>query len=93
MSHHTVTVTDVARRFASYLNRVAFKGEHFILTRGRKAVAELRPATPSSLLEDLPALLEGLPRLSEEDAADFEKDVRAARDELRSLPPDDRWAS
>lgn len=37
------TVTEVARNFAEYINRVAFGGERFLLMRGKRAVAELRP--------------------------------------------------
>ena len=39
----TLTVTEVARHFAEYLNRVASRGECFVLMRGNKPIAELRP--------------------------------------------------
>ena len=62
------SVTDVARNFADFVNRVAFRGERFTLVRGGRAVAELVPAPPSRRLGDLPAMLAGLPRLKPEDA-------------------------
>ena len=38
-----VTVTQVARNFAEYVNRVAYRRESFTLVRGKKPLAELRP--------------------------------------------------
>ena len=39
----TLSVTEVARHFAEYINRVAYRGECFVLMRGNKPIAELRP--------------------------------------------------
>ena len=39
----TLSVTEVARHFAEYINRVSYRGESFVLVRGNKPVAELRP--------------------------------------------------
>ena len=43
MMSQTLTVTEVARHFAEYINRVAYRGECFVLVRGNKPIAELRP--------------------------------------------------
>lgn len=64
-------VTKVARHFADYINRVAFRGERFVLMRGNKPVAEFRPVPVGARLEDLPGLLASLPRLSKADAEAF----------------------
>lgn len=90
---NTASVTDVARNFAEYVNRVAFRGERFILMRGKRAVAELRPVPAGRKLGELPALLAALPRLGPDDAAAFEQDLDAARAELASVPERDPWAS
>ncbi len=37
-----VTVTQVARNFAEYVNRVAYRRESFTLVRVKKPIAELR---------------------------------------------------
>jgi antitoxin (DNA-binding transcriptional repressor) of toxin-antitoxin stability system len=87
------TVTEVARHFADYINRVAFHGERFVLMRGNKAVAELRPVPSGGRLGELPELLASLPRLSVEDATAFSEDLAAARDEMASGEPRDPWAS
>lgn len=87
------SVTEVARNFADYVNRVAFRGERFVLMRGRRAVAELRPVPVGMRLGDLPELLASLPRLGPEDAAAFEDDLDTAREELGNLPDRDPWES
>jgi antitoxin (DNA-binding transcriptional repressor) of toxin-antitoxin stability system len=87
------SVTEVARNFAEYVNRVAFRGEHFVLMRGRRAVAELRPVPAGMRLGDLPGLLASLPRLGPEDAAAFEDDLASARDQIGNLPERDAWES
>jgi len=44
-------------------------------------------------LSDLPALFASLPRLSEEEAVRFERDLEEARAERARHPAEDRWAS
>jgi antitoxin (DNA-binding transcriptional repressor) of toxin-antitoxin stability system len=87
------SVTEVARHFADYINRVAFRGERFTLMRGNKPVAELRPVPAGRRLGELPDLLASLPRLSPEDTAAFGDDLEAARRELAEVPLRDPWAS
>jgi antitoxin (DNA-binding transcriptional repressor) of toxin-antitoxin stability system len=87
------SVTEVARNFADYINRVAFRGERFILMRGKRPVAELRPVPAGKRLGELPALLASLPRLSAEDAAALSADLTAGREELSQEPLHDPWAS
>jgi antitoxin (DNA-binding transcriptional repressor) of toxin-antitoxin stability system len=87
------SVTEVARHFAAYINRVAFRGERFTLMRGNKPVAELRPVPAGRRLGELPELLASLPRLSPADAAALADDLDAARQELGEQPLRDPWAS
>lgn len=87
------SVTEVARHFADYINRVAFRGERFVLTRGNKPVAELGPVPQGTRLGDLPHLLAALPPLSEADAESFERDLTSAREELACTQVRDPWAS
>jgi antitoxin (DNA-binding transcriptional repressor) of toxin-antitoxin stability system len=89
----TPSVTDVARNFAEYINRVAFRGERFVLMRGKRAVAELRPVPSGKSLRELPELLASLPRLSEAEAADLGADLDHARADLSHVPARDPWAS
>lgn len=91
--HRTLSVTEMARNFAKYINRVAYRGERFVLTRGRRAVAELGPVPEGKRLGELADLLAGLPRLAEEEASSFLEDLDSARQELSALRPDDPWGS
>ena len=76
---YTPSVTEVARHFADYINRVAFRGERFVLMRGKRPVAELRPVPAGKRLRELPELLASLPRLSEREAEALAEDLAAGR--------------
>jgi len=86
-----VTVTQVARNFAEYVNRVAYRRESFTLLRGNKPLAELRPLPTGARLSELPGLVASLPRLTEDEAGDLAADLDAARDELGEMQ--DVWQS
>ena len=86
-----VTVTQVARNFAEYVNRVAYRRESFTLLRGKKPLAELRPLPTGARLSELPGLLASLPRLTEAEAGGLAADLNAAREELGEAR--DAWQS
>ena len=89
----TLTITEVARHFAEYINRVAYRGEYFVLVRGNKPIAELRPLPVGKRLADLPALCAALPHLSPTDAAQLAVDLTAAREALTRAEVHDPWQS
>ena len=89
----TLSVTEVARNFAEYINRVAYRGDCFVLVRGNKPVAELRPVPAGKRLAELPAVLASLPRLSPTEATALAGDVATAREELARAGTRDPWAS
>jgi hypothetical protein len=86
-----LTVTQVARGFADVINRVTYRRESFVLVRGGRAVAELRPVPAGVRVADLADLHAALPRLDDADA--FAADLDAARAELATQEPADPWAS
>ena len=86
-----VTVTQVARNFAEYVNRVAYRRESFTLLRGKKPLAELRPLPAGARLSELPGLLASLPRLTAAEAGEFAEDLAAAQSELGEAR--DAWQS
>lgn len=86
-----VTVTQVARNFAEYVNRVAYRRETFTLVRGKKPLAELRPLPTGARLSELPGLLASLPRLTEAEAGAFAADLDASHEELGEAR--DAWQS
>jgi antitoxin (DNA-binding transcriptional repressor) of toxin-antitoxin stability system len=89
----TLSVTEVARHFAEYINRVAYRGECFVLVRGNKPIAELRPLPVGKRLAELPALLASLPHLSETEATQFADDLTTAREALARAEVHDPWRS
>lgn len=91
--YETRSVTEVARRFADYINRVVYRGERFVLTRGNKPVAELAPLPAGKRLGELPGLLSSLPELSEGEASEFADDLDEARSSLSSAGVRDPWSS
>ncbi len=87
------SVTEVARNFAEYVNRVAYRGERFTLMRGGKPVAELAPVPLGIRIEDLPGILASVPKLTDDEWAGFAADLHdgrplASHDDFR-----DPWAS
>jgi antitoxin (DNA-binding transcriptional repressor) of toxin-antitoxin stability system len=84
-----LSVTEVVRNFADYINRVAYRGESFVLLRGSKPVAELRPLPAGTRLGDLPGIVASLPRL--DDAQAFASDLDAARAEIAGGELVDPW--
>lgn len=87
------SVTDVARHFADYVNRVAFGGERFVLLRGGREVAQLGPVPAGRQAGTLPELLASLPPLTEEEAETFAHDLAAAQQELGQKLPEQPWDS
>jgi antitoxin (DNA-binding transcriptional repressor) of toxin-antitoxin stability system len=87
----TLTVTEMARSFADYINRVVYRRESFVLTRGNKPVAEIRPLPVGRKLSELPAILAALPHLTPEEAEAFGRDIDEAREELNRLEVKDPW--
>jgi hypothetical protein len=93
MNAKSLTVTEAVRHFSDYINRVAYRHETFVLCKGKKTVAELRPVPCGRRLGDLPAILRSLPHLSESDTVAFAEDIGSARVELNTKETRDPWAS
>jgi antitoxin (DNA-binding transcriptional repressor) of toxin-antitoxin stability system len=89
----SLSLTEVVRGFSEYVNRVAYRGERFILLKGRKPIAELRPIPTGLRLGELEALLRSLPALSPAEAESLAGDMDAARTELQQETLRDPWQS
>lgn len=85
------TVTEVLQNFSDYIDRVANRGERFVLLREGRPVAELAPLPSGTRLGNLPDLLESLPRLSPEEAEAFAGDLDRARHGLLEHGPRSPW--
>jgi antitoxin (DNA-binding transcriptional repressor) of toxin-antitoxin stability system len=86
-----LTVTEMARSFAEYINRVAYRRERFILTRGKRPIAEIRPLPVGRKLSELPAIMASLPPLDPHDIEAFATDVYGGIESMRNLPVRDAW--
>jgi hypothetical protein len=93
MASKTLSVTEAVRHFSDYVNRVSYKHESFLLCRGKKAVAELRPVPQGRRLGDLPAIVAALPRLDRKVADDFIRDVEKVRAAMPREKVRDPWES
>jgi antitoxin (DNA-binding transcriptional repressor) of toxin-antitoxin stability system len=89
----TLSVTELARHLAGYINRVAYQGERFVLMRGNKPIAELPPVPVGKKLAELPALLASLPQLSPTEAMRFADDLAVARAAPTRVEVHDPWRS
>jgi prevent-host-death family protein len=93
MNAIALSVTDIARNFSEYINRVAYKGDRFILMKSGREVAELKPVPKGRRLSELAALLKTSARLTPEEAASFETDLAAARTEMNKAEVLSPWDS
>jgi prevent-host-death family protein len=85
-----VNVTQAAGQLSDLLNRVAYQGASFELTRGGRRIARLVPADAAKRVKvsELNDLFASIPKLGD-DAAVFERDIA---DGLGAIVPDrDPW--
>jgi antitoxin (DNA-binding transcriptional repressor) of toxin-antitoxin stability system len=87
-----ITVTELARGLSEFINRAAYRGETFVVVRGRKAVAQITPAPAGARTEDLLSILASLPPLDADDVDAFSHDLGEARKSMNE-PVNDPWGS
>lgn len=75
----SVSITEAARNFSDFINRVAYRQESFFLVRGKRPVAELRPVAAGRRLAEAGALLAGLPPLPPSETRALLRDVERVR--------------
>lgn len=93
MTSISLSVTDVARHFSEYINRVTYRGDRFVLLKSGKEVAELKPIPRGRRLSDLAAVLKTSVGLTAEEADAFERDVDVARTEMNQAEVSSPWDS
>jgi antitoxin (DNA-binding transcriptional repressor) of toxin-antitoxin stability system len=89
MSSKSISVTEAARNFADCVNRAHYQGTTFVLHKNGVPVARIVPEhkkdnTGRAIAEALAKV-----RLSDEEFAEWRRDLKAAREVL--LPPIDKW--
>ena len=88
-----ISATRAVREFSEILNTIKFKGAQYIIERGGKPVAAMKPIsdkTGSFTLGELKALLKALPRLDEELEA-FAEDLEEAWDDQPLMAREGLW--
>ena len=89
MKETFMTVTEAARNFSDCLNRVHYQNRTLVLLKNGVPFARLVPATAKRCTgRDLAEALAGT-RLSAEAAANWCRDLKAARKTLQA--PGDKW--
>ena len=88
-----ISATRAVRDFSEVLNTIKFKGAHYIIERGGKPVASMKPFDDKVVLVtlgELKALLKKLPRLEEELDA-FAEDLEDAWNDQPLMQRADPW--
>ncbi len=88
-----LSITDLARNFSDYINRVFYKRERFVVIKGNRPVAELRPIPEVQTLGDLLSMFDQTNMLSDEEAKSFAKDLDSSRNDFNAAPLRDPWDS
>jgi antitoxin (DNA-binding transcriptional repressor) of toxin-antitoxin stability system len=89
MSEESISVTEAARNFSDCINRARYQGTTFILLKGGKPVATLKPESKKiCTAAELADALE-LVELTPAESVAWKKDLAKARSIL--LPPADPW--
>mgnify|MGYP001598246228 CR=1 FL=1 len=90
----TITATEAVRKFSEILNSIKYTGNDYMIMRGGKPVATIRPAETHAkalTLGDLAGLMRALPALGDE-AERFKKDLKEARKHQPLMPEKNTWA-
>lgn len=88
-----ISATQAVRDFSEVLNAIKFKGVHYIVERGGKPIAFMRPVaerTDPMTLDSLKVLLKKLPKLGEELDA-FSKDLEVISRNQPLMSTEDLW--
>jgi antitoxin (DNA-binding transcriptional repressor) of toxin-antitoxin stability system len=88
-----ISATRAVRDFSEVLNTIKFKGVHYIIERGGKPVASMKPIDKEKKIKtlgELKLLLKKLPRLDEELDA-FAADLEDIWKDQPLLPKGDLW--
>ena len=89
MREMVISVTQAARKFADCVNRVRYQGTSFVLHKNGVPVARIVPESKKPRTgRELAAALANV-KLSDEEFADWRRDLEAARKML--VPPVDKW--
>ena len=82
--HTRLSVTEMVRDFSGYIHRVTYCSRRFVLVKGRKPIAEIRPLAGGVKIGELERVLRSLPGLTPTEAEAFAKDLDRAQQGARA---------
>jgi len=88
-----ISATRALRDFSEVLNTIKFKGVHYVIERGGKPIASMKPIDEEknlATLGELMRMLKSLPRLDDE-LEDFAADLEDTWKEQPLLPKGEIW--
>lgn len=85
----TVTVTDAARNFSDFINRVYYQGESALLVKGGRPMVKVTPAHRSNTAAELAELWPTFAHLSVTEAGLLADELETARSRLPT--PTSQW--
>lgn len=86
-----ITATEAARNLSEYLNRVAYRGERFVIRRGKQLLAELAPPNRVITGAELADAWERMPHMTADEADAFARDVEEGTAWINSQPVISPW--
>lgn len=81
MTAQSISITEAARNFSDFVNRVAYRGERFFLVRGKRRVASLTPVGDVCSVLELERAFGDIPRMEATEAAAWLEDLEKIREE------------
>jgi len=81
MTAQSISITEAARNFSDFVNRVAYRGERFFLIRGKRRVASLSPVGDVCSVFELERALGDIPRLDPAECSGWLSDLEQLRRE------------
>lgn len=83
----TITVTEAARNFSDFINRIHYQGESALLVKGGRPMVKVTPAHRPSTGAELAELWPTLAHLSVAEAGVMGDELEAARSRLPAPAP------
>lgn len=84
-----LSVTEAARGFSDLVNRIRYRRETAVLSKGGKAVARMIPMNDGVPARDLAKAWVKIPRLGYEEAAALASELQASLESLQT--PGSKW--
>lgn len=86
-------MSQFARNLADVVGKVAYGSKSFVIFKGKRAMAEVRPVPQGCSLSDLVNLIDNLPQIDPSDRNRFAEDLEQIRDSSKLVRTTNLWES